>query len=178
MTSAHSTAKKRFLTIIVLFPFKIRCRSETLLLPSEMAGYPSRIPFHRGGPGGLRPCGAGRVKNKNAMQVIKALHSVRGKRSSCKHKGHNDKTRPLREWTECRIISPCGVAVRPLCRWDQHLCRSVGAGTPADRRIFVFQVDYNRVPPAMQDFSSAGARMAGRIITTGRAVVCTGSLRA
>ena len=36
---------------------------------------------------------------------------------------------------------PCGAAEWPLCRWSQHLRRSVGAPTPTDCRIFVFHVE-------------------------------------
>ena len=67
-----------------------------------------------------------------------------------RHKENNGKTRPLREGPDCRIISPCGAALRPLCRWFWHLCRPAGVGASAVCRIFVFQVDCSRIFPAMQ----------------------------
>lgn len=101
-------------------------------------------------PRGLtRPGPPGEKQKRRAGRI---LHSVRSGRFSCEHRHqeYNDKTRPLRQGPDCRIISPCGVALRPLCRWVLHLCRSAGAPTLADCRIFVFQVDYSRIFPAMQ----------------------------
>lgn len=67
--NAISAAKKRFLTIIFLFSFEFLYRSETLLLPSEIAGDSAGAVFTTASQGVLHPLESGRVKNKNAVQV-------------------------------------------------------------------------------------------------------------
>lgn len=119
------------------------------------------ICFHRSGPGAFPPPD-GPPGEKQKRRAGQTLHSARSERFSCGHEEYNGKTHPLRQGPDCRIISPCGAAIG-RCVGGLGTCAGLRVlVTPAGCRIFVFQVDYSRIFPAMQDLLAPGRHLTNR----------------